>query len=83
MIGEYVTGIAKQMGVNLTRLAFVEGRRVGCADVHLLNLACDYQTVSTLVYQSELDNLSRGSYCERLEVKIRSTLNRLQLKQES
>lgn len=79
MIQEYVVDLAAQMGIKLSRVSMVEGRRVGCLDVHLLNLAADGQRVSTLVYQSELDGLQSGSGCERLELKIRSALSRLQM----
>lgn len=79
MIQEYAADLAAQMGIQLSQVSVVEGRRVGCLDVHLLNLAIDDHRVSTLVYQSELDDLQGGSYCERLELKIRSALSRLQL----
>lgn len=80
MIREYTVNLAAQMGIKLSRVSIVEGRKVGCLDVHLLKLAADGQRVSTLVYQSELDGLHSGSSCcERLELKIRSALSRLQL----
>jgi len=79
MIEEYVTHTAMKMGIKVSQLSIVEGRRIGCLDVHLLNLACDDQTVSTLVYQSELNRLQEGSLSERLELKIMSALSRLQM----
>jgi hypothetical protein len=79
MIQNYATDLAAQMGIQLSRVSVVEGRRVGCLDVHLLNMAVDSHLVSTLVYQSELDNLLSGSYCERLELKIRTALSRMEL----
>lgn len=79
MIQDYVTDLAAQMGIQLSRVSVVEGRGVGCLDVYLLNMAVDSHLVSTLVYQSELDNLQSGSYCERLELKIRTALSRMEL----
>jgi len=79
MIHEYVTDIANKMGVQLSQLSIVEGQRVGCHGVHLMNLACDDQIVSTLVFQNELDKLQEGSRSERLQIKIESALSRLQL----
>jgi hypothetical protein len=79
MMKEYVVDLALQMGIRLSQVTVIEGRRVGCLDVHLLNLAADGQRASTLVYQSELDELQSGSYCERLEMKVRSALTRLQM----
>ena len=79
MIKKYAADIAAQMGMQLSRVSVVEGRDIGCLDVHLLKLMSDGQLVSALVYQSELDHLQSGSSCERLELKIRSALSRLQL----
>jgi hypothetical protein len=79
MIEEYVTDTAMQMGIRLSQLSIVEGRRVGCLGVHLLNLACEDQIVSTLVYQTELNKLQDGTYSERLETKIRSALSQLKI----
>jgi hypothetical protein len=77
MIEEYIADTATHMGIKLSKQYIVEGRRVGCLGVHLLNLACDEQIVSTLVYQTELDNLQDGTYSDRLETKIRSALSQL------
>jgi len=77
IIKEYATGIAAQMGMKLTKISVIEGQRIGCLDVHLLNLARGNQIVSALVYQTELDRLQNGFQCDRLETKIRSALSRL------
>jgi hypothetical protein len=79
MIQEYATSLARQVGIQLSRVSVIEGRRVGCLDVHLLHLASEGQRVSALVYQSELDELKHNSCSERLELKIRGALSRLQL----
>jgi len=79
MIREYAADLAAQTGIKLSQVSVVEGRRVGCLDAYLLNLASDDQLVSALVYQSELDELQSGSCCERLELKIRAALSRLQI----
>jgi len=79
VIEKHTYDVATQMGIKLSRVSIVEGRRVGCADVHLLNLAAGGQRVSTLVYQSELDELQSSVSCERLEMKIRTALLRLQM----
>jgi hypothetical protein len=83
MISAYAADLAAQVGIKLSRVSVVEGRRVGCLDVHLLHLAADGQLVSTLVYQSELDELQSDSCCERLELKIRTALSRLQILMET
>jgi hypothetical protein len=79
MIEEYVADTAFHMGIKLSQLSIVEGRRVGCLGAHLLNLASGDQIVSTLVFQTELDKLQDGNYSERLETKIRSALSQLKI----
>jgi translation initiation factor 6 (eIF-6) len=79
MIQEYVADLATQLGIKLSRVSIIEGRKVGCLDVHLLHLCANGHLVSTLVYQSELDGLQTGASCERLETKIRAALSRLQI----
>lgn len=79
MIRNYVADLAAQAGIELSGVRFVEGRTVGCLDVHLLHLAADKHLVSALVYQHELDALHNGSCCKRLDKKIHSALARLQL----
>jgi hypothetical protein len=83
MIRDYVSDLAKQTGIKLSGVRFIEGRTVGCLDVHLLHLAVDENLVSTLVYQSELDALQNGSCCKRLDMKIHTALTRLQALMES
>lgn len=79
MIKEFATDLAAKAGIRLSRVSVVEGQRIGCLDVHLLHLAADDKLVSALVYQSELDELTSSSCCDRLEVKIQSALARLQM----
>jgi len=76
IIQEYAFDIASQAGVQLSKVAIVEGRDVGCLDTHLLKLIFDDQIVSILVYKSDLDNLQSERCCIRLERKIRSALAR-------
>ena len=82
MIQDYVHDIAAQMKIQLSQLSVVDGCNVGCLDVHLLNLTSNGHQQSALVYQSELDKIQIGECCERLELRIRSALSHLQMKQE-
>ena len=77
MIQEYVHDIAVQMKIHVSQLSLVEGRDVGCLDVHLLKLSSDGHQESALVYQSELDKIGTGESCERLELRIRAALSGL------
>jgi len=78
LIQKYVYDIAAQMKIQLSQVSVIEGRNVGCLDVHLLNITSGGRLVSVLVYQSELDKLQIGESCERLESRIRSALSGLQ-----
>jgi translation initiation factor 6 (eIF-6) len=83
LIQKYVYDIAAQMKIQLSQVSVIEGRNVGCLDVHLLNVTSNGHLVSVLVYQSELDKLQIGDRCERLESRIRSALSGLQVLPES
>jgi len=78
LIQKYVQDIAAQMKIQVSQVSIIEGRNVGCLDVHLLNVTSGDRLVSVLVYQSELDKLQIGANCERLESRIRSALSGLQ-----
>jgi hypothetical protein len=83
MIQEYATKLAEQSGIQLSGVSVIEGRKVGCSDAHLLHLIAGGNLISALVQQSELEELQSGSYCERLEVKIKNALSRLQMLMET
>ena len=77
MIIKYVTDIAHQMDVKLSTV-FVEDGIGQFPGVFLLHLGTDGQLVRTMVYQSDLDELKSCSSCDRLEVKLRKELTKLQ-----
>lgn len=79
MITAYVKDIAIQMNVPVTGVTTVEGSKVGCLDVHLLNISSKGKVVSVLLYQKELDELQNGVHSDRLEVKVGSALIRLRM----
>ena len=79
MIQAYAAKLAEQSGVPLSRVSVIEGRKVGCSNAHLLHLIADGNLVSALVHQSELEELQSSSYCEQLEIKIKTALSRLQV----
>ena len=78
MIQNLATEIAMQMGIQLSEISFIDGLTVGCLDTYLLDLTSTHKSASTLVFQSELDDLQKNFHREHLEVKIRGTLARLQ-----
>jgi hypothetical protein len=83
MIQKYVEDLALQMGIHLSQALFVDGRKLGCLNTHLLNLDADGHRISTLVYQTEIDELQSGLSCKPLEDNIRAALSRLKTLLES
>jgi hypothetical protein len=79
MIQEYVADLAAQMGLYDTSVTIVDGALAGVADTHLLRLKSHDHLVNALLYQADIDSLTNGNTCDRLEVRIRSALSRLQI----
>ena len=77
MITKYVSDIAAQMGMKLSKVSLVDGRPLGCLDVYLLNMSAKERIVSALIFQADLENLEKGISSDRLEVRMRAALQRL------
>lgn len=77
MLEEYAADLAKQMGMKLSKVSVEEA--VDCLDASLLLLASGRQQASALVYQSDLNELKLSGNCDRLDMKIRGALSRLQM----
>ena len=77
MIKEYVSDIASQIGIKLSRVSLVDGRPLGCLGVHLLLMSAKGQRVDVLVFQDDLENMEKGYSCDKLEVGVRMALLRL------
>jgi hypothetical protein len=68
------------MGIALSGVSLVEGCKAGILDVYLLHIvSSENHKSSVLVRQSELEDLQKGSVCERLELRIRFALENLQI----
>jgi len=83
MIYKSIADLASQMNIKLSQALVVDGRKLGCLNTHLLNLDADGHRISTLVYQTEIDELQSGLSCKPLEDNIRAALSRLKTLQES
>lgn len=83
MIEQFVSGIAARMGIDLSRITLVDGQPLGCVDVQLLNMSSKGHVVSALVFQADIESLKSGADCASLEVRMRSSLSRLQMLLES
>jgi len=79
MLTEMIYDLAAQMGVRLTKISFVEGEQLGCQDVSLLKIYVNDHVVSALIYRADIDGIAHHVNRDRLEVRLRSALSRLQL----
>lgn len=80
MIQEYVSDIASQMGVKLSNVSLSELSAV--SSDYLLGIESKGHVVSTLIHQSELDDLQQSSCSGFLELRIKAALERLKTKHE-
>lgn len=78
MIREYVSQLAADMGMKISRVSVSGGPGVACVD-YRLEIASKSHVVSTLIHQSELDSVEKGLGSGFLELKIRSALERLKM----
>jgi len=83
VIKKFVTEQAMRKGLKISNVSLVNGQRLGCRDMHLLNIAVDGVITSALVHQSDIDDLENGNYCGRLEIAVYNALSRLQVSQEA
>jgi hypothetical protein len=79
MIEEYVTDIASQLGLKLTKVVLSSGKTLGCFDAYLLSMCSKGKLVSEFIHQSDLDRLKNGFGTEMLELKVRASLERLKI----
>lgn len=78
MIEAYIHSIALQMGVELSKVSLKESTFLGCRDTHSLMLSSKDCSFSTIIPHADLEQLNKGSKCDRLEAEVRQTLLRLQ-----
>jgi hypothetical protein len=78
MIVKYTTDIAAQIGMELSKVLLVDGKRLGCKDYHLLNISSKGRMGGALVHQDDLVRLLSGASTPRLELIIRRALLHLQ-----
>jgi hypothetical protein len=79
MFTGFVNDLAKQMNIPVTEVNTKESSGAGCLGVHLLNISFEGKVVNALMYQKELDDLQINVQSDRLEIKVRSALIRLQM----
>lgn len=78
MIQEYVSDLASQMGINITKVSISGGPMVSCVD-YRLEIYSKSHAVNTLIHQTDLDSIAKGLCSGFLELKIRAALDRLHM----
>jgi len=76
----YLTDLASKMNIKLSKVSIINGSTVGCRDLHILNVSSKGQTVSALVFNDELADLQNGTQNDRLELRIRCALEKMNIK---
>lgn len=79
MIQAYAAELAAQMGIKLSHVSVIDGKRLGCRDSHLLQLYAGGRREGALIYQTELDDLQKGIRRAGFETRIRAALSRLNI----
>jgi hypothetical protein len=79
VIEEYITDLALQMGIKISKVSVVDGKTVGCSDAYLLRLYSKGKIVNALLYEAEINDINDKVQNDRLEIRIRSALSRLSL----
>jgi hypothetical protein len=79
LINDYAADLAAQMGLKLSKVSIEDGLEADCKDAFLMELVSGKKHVNALVYRSDLDELKHSKHCDRLEVRLRTALARLQL----
>ncbi|MDD2898384.1 MAG: hypothetical protein PHI31_06690 [Desulfuromonadaceae bacterium] len=78
MIQSFASDIALQMGIQLSKISLTDGQPLGCLDTFLLDMTSNGKTVGAMIFKADLEKLKIGIGRDFLEVRIRSTLMRLQ-----
>ena len=76
-LNKLVDDIASEMGISLTTIQCIDGRRLGCRDAHLVKIGKDGNLASTIIHESELDMNDDSARTERARCKIRDVLTKL------
>ena len=73
-LSKLINEVAGEMGIALTKVQIVDGRRLGCRDAHLIKIAADGNISSAIIHECEF-NVHAGQSCsERTKNKIRSAI---------
>ena len=72
-----VSEVASEMGLMLTKVQLVDGRRLGCRDAHLIKIKANGNLVSTIIHEGEFRMEAGSAHMERAKGKIRGVLETL------
>ena len=69
-----INEVAGEMGIALTKVQIVDGRRLGCRDAHLIKIAAEGNLSTALIHECEFDVHAGQACSERTRNKIRSAI---------
>ena len=73
-LSKLINEVAGEMGMTLTKVQIVDGRRLGCRDAHLIKISADGNLTSTIIHECEFDAHAGQSCSERTKNKIRTAI---------
>lgn len=76
-LNKLVSDVASELGISLTKIQYVDGRRLGCRDAHLLKVGADGNLVSTIIHEAEFGMNEGPGHTEQARCKIRGLLAKL------
>lgn len=78
MIQDYVSDLANQMGIKITKVSITGGPTVSCVD-YRLEISSKSHVVNTFIHETDLESINSGSCSGFVELKIRAALDRLRI----
>jgi hypothetical protein len=82
IIKEYCSFLAIQMGIHSLEISMDDELNAVCRDAYELKLASGNKKINIVVFKDDIEILHEGTFCKRLELKIRAALSRLKIMSE-
>jgi len=76
-LNRLISDVAGEMGISLTKLQFIDGRRLRCRDAHLLKIGSHGKLVSIIIQDGEFGMSEDPVQVELAKSKIRVILTKL------
>ena len=75
-LSKLINEVASEMGMPLTKVQIVDGRRLGCRDAHLVKIASNGNIISTIIHENDLSEDNSPARFEKTKNKIRCAISK-------